>query len=750
MKKKAIKLATSTAIAASAFVAAAPANQADAAVNVDQLVQDAQNAGTVLKWAISVEGSADYVTRPYAQYNAAKKAIEGAQNALKGASASDKLKYEARLTDPQIQVKRAAAYIDAITSSEKIKELTASLDAAVKSDDIEKVETAYHKATAEYRKQSALLDRVYGQSTRDGIRNAVKPAIEKLVADTKNDVTVNMLAKAAAADVKAGKLVDAGKKVAEAQAILDANVLKWETSLQKSVNDVVESMPLAVTSVTRVDSTTLTVKFNKAVDGAHVADYTFDNDLLVTEAKLGTDKKTVTLTVTGEKTGKTYKLFYKNVDTGISYSTAAAPGNPNIDVDAPDTARLDVDSSRSYVFTLKNHNGSLYNGDVTVDLEDLVAEATADPLDVELYYTDSTGAVTKSTDNNPTFIVKDGKLNLFVKGLVAGKFAPVTYFDANGDGDTDDKNEKLTGGTSIFLAPGAAGTGEVVDYVDLTNNYFATAALDKFNFDSNDIYRIKGQAVTFEQFKAALSKKDEIDVINYYTDKNAVSVFNITKDYSTQLFSVNKFAERVDTPTYTVSGTGTPGTVVVIKDKTSGNYVNHTEVSSNGTWRYQLNLSASTLYDYTFSQVIKGTENTAGEQLTYAGAEEDVAIYSGKFAISAQPTYTALSKELEIVFSAYDDVKVKDGATITLRDSNSTYVYTLGKDGTTYSTSSADGTANGDITDGKETLTITLGVGKLSAGANDGLSDQVVIDGITNVTNQSDLRIDFGNWFVNF
>lgn len=741
MKKKAIKLATSTAIAASAFVAGAPVQKADAAVNVDQLVTDAQNAATVLKWAISVEGSADYVTQPWAQYNNAKAAIAAAEKAIKGLGFSDKIKYEAKLTDPNLQVKRAGAYIDAITSSNKIKELTANLVAAEKSGDLEKVEAAYHKATAEYRKQSALLDRVYGQSTRDGIRNAVKPALEKAVAELKNDVTVHMLAKAAAADVKAGKVVDAGKKLAEAQAILDANVLKWETSLQKSVNDVAESMPLAVTSVTRVDSNTLTVKFNKAVDGAHVADYTFDNDLLVTEAKLEADKKTVTLTVTGEKTGKTYKLFYKNVDTGISYSTATAPGNPNIDVDAPDTARLDVNSSRSYVFTLKNHNGSLYNGDVTVVLQDVTTgdAVTASVNDAELNYTDSTGKV-QSNNNNPTFFVKDGKLSLFVTGKTAGKFAPVVYFDANGDGDTSDKNEKLTGGTSIFLASGSVGNDRVVDYVDLTNSYFATADLDKYSFDSNDIFRIKGQAVTFEQFKNALSKKDEIDVLSYSQDKNGVSVFNITRDYSTQLFSVSKYAERVDTPTYTVTGTGTPGTVVVIKDKTSGKYINHVEVSSNGTWRYQLNLSTNTLYDYTFTQVIKGTENTGNEVPTYTGATEDVSIYSGKFEITSAVGATSA---VTLTFTNYDDVKISDGATITLRDADSTYVYTIGKDGTKATLSNLDATH-----DGKETLKIDLGVGKLSTGANNGLTGNVVIEKITGVTNQSNLRIEYGNFVV--
>ncbi|TQR18151.1 hypothetical protein [Psychrobacillus soli] len=241
--KKVIKIAASTAVAASAFVAAAPANQADAAVNVNQLATDAQNAGTVLKWAISVEGSADFVTRPYDQFNAAKKAVAAAEAAAKKLSTSEKLSLDAKLVDAKLQIKRAAAYIDAITSSEKIKDLTSKLDAAIASGDIEKVEAAYHTATAEYRKQAKLLDRVYGQTTRDEIRNAVKPAIEKSVASVKNEVTVNMLVKAAAKDVAAGKIADAHAKIAEAQAIIDANNLKWEADLQKSVNDSKTDLP---------------------------------------------------------------------------------------------------------------------------------------------------------------------------------------------------------------------------------------------------------------------------------------------------------------------------------------------------------------------------------------------------------------------------------------------------------------------------------------------------------------------------
>ncbi|MER2071989.1 MAG: cell surface protein, partial [Psychrobacillus sp.] len=190
MKKKAIKIAASTAVAASAFVAAAPAQQADAATNVNQLATNAQNAGTVLKWAISYEGSADFKTRPFDEFNAAKKAVATAEAAANKLPATEKLSVQAKLVDAKVQIVRATAYIDAITSSEKIKSLTSNLTAATATGDLAKVETAYHAASFEYKKQAKLLDRVYGQSTRDGIRNAVKPAMESALDAVKYDVTV--------------------------------------------------------------------------------------------------------------------------------------------------------------------------------------------------------------------------------------------------------------------------------------------------------------------------------------------------------------------------------------------------------------------------------------------------------------------------------------------------------------------------------------------------------------------------------
>lgn len=758
MKKKAIKLATSTAIAATAFVAAAPANQADAATNVEELVKTAEATAKVLKWSISIEGTGDGETRPWAAYNNAKMAYNNAKAAASKLSGSAKLNYEARLLESEIQIKRAMHYIDAITAGEKITAAKTALSTAINANDLDQVETKYHALTKEIRKQAILLDRVYGQSTRDLIRDNFKKTAEALANSVKIEVTVKMELDLADAAIKAGKYDVAAKHVAEANTWL-AKVDQWKTELTKNRDDVVASLPLAVTEVTRVNSTTVTVKFNKELASANVTDFTFNNGLVVSAVSLGSDKKTVTLTVNGEKAGTTYALSYKGTSTGLSYSTAAAPGNPIIGVDNGDVTRLDVDASRSYTFTLKNLNGTAFNGYATIDLLDVTPATpeTATSDEATLWYTTTTGDVASVADNKGTFLVKDGKLNVIVKGVKAGRYAPEVKFDANADGDTSDTNETLRGGTTVFYAPQAgigARAGDItVDFTDKTNNYFANSGLAKYSFDSNDVFRIKGQSVSLEQFRTALSKTDVVEVISYFADKDKVSIFNIKQDYTENLLDVNTVPTRVDSPTYTLTGSGEPGSVVLVKDKNTGNVLGSTEVASNGTWSYQVNLNtaqgSTTLYSYDLYQVVKGTEGrpgnvdtTNGPVSTHTATPEEVNIYAGKFAITAA---NKASNTLALTFTTYDDVKVNTGATITLRDADSTYTYTLGQDGTSYTTSNVD-----TVYSGKEVLNVNLGVPVLKAGANNGLTGNVVIEGVTGVTNQSNLSINIGNHVVTF
>ena len=92
-----------------------------AATNVDELVKDAQDKGTVLKWAISTEGSADGKTRPYAQFNEAKAARDKAVTAINTLPAAQKATYLAKIeSGVNIHITRTTAYIDAITAGEKI------------------------------------------------------------------------------------------------------------------------------------------------------------------------------------------------------------------------------------------------------------------------------------------------------------------------------------------------------------------------------------------------------------------------------------------------------------------------------------------------------------------------------------------------------------------------------------------------------------------------------------------------------
>ncbi len=691
MKKKAIKLATSTAIAATAFVAAAPANQADAAVNVDQLVQDAQNAGTVLKWAISVEGSADGVTRPWAQYNNAKEAIAKAEAAVKGASFSDKLKYEARLTDPKIQVKRAQAYIDAITSSEKIKDLTANLNSAISSNDLDKVEAAYHKATAEYRKQTVLLDRVYGQSTRDQIRDAVKPALEKLVASVKNEVTVHMLANAANADVKASKFDDAAKKLTEAQSILDANVLKWETALQKSVTDVENAIPLKVISVSSDNKNTVTVKFSKAVPAVLPAgQFVFDNGLLVQSATVSADRKTVTLTTTTQKVSTTYALSYQGVATGLSFTTPASPQDSSVVIDAKDVARLETGNTRNYTVTLKNADGTAYTGAVNVDLYDALTKTkltTAKSTITNVDGLNGPGAVSASTSAG-----LDGKVTFVVTGGAATNavYPVVTKVE---DGKTEQ------GGVTYFYLPqttNAVVTGyefgtNPFDYVSPTEEYVVANGI-KWTHDSNDLYYIEGQLVTAAQFKTALNTKDKVNV-DFKAAKSGVTVWNITSNANVpSSVSVTNPSKDVtyDGTNYRLTGKGQVGAEVYVfssadnvydHNSTSDVLVGKGTVGADGTWAVQAsNLTVDSsnqllvVQDYVGDTLALGDYDGETPATAPGNVVQTAKINVGKFAADAVAvtdkgaTGLSISDEINFTFNnASFGHKFKEGVTGTIR-----------------------------------------------------------------------------------
>lgn len=414
MKKTAIKIAASTAVAASAFVAVAPAQQADAATNVNQLATNAQNAGTVLKWAISVEGSADYKTLPTTEYNAAKAAVKAAETAVPKLSATEKLNVQAKLVEPKTQIKRAMAYIDAINSSTKIVGLTDTLNAAIKSGDLAKVETAYHSASFEFKtKQAKLLDRVYGQSTRDGIRNAVKPAMEVALESVKYDVTVNMHLAKASALIKDSKFEEAVAELAKADYNLNLKDAKFtfKKQLDQNYADVAKALPLSVLSVTSVDANTVTVKFTKEVDAVLPAgQFVFDQGLTVQKAVVSADRKTVTLTTSTQAKGTTYKLFYQGKDTGKSFTTAPNAADNKFFVDEVGVARIETGGTRVYKVTVKNDDLTNYNGQVTIALN-AAGKATLSSIN----------GATATGDSTTVSVPSNGVLTIVITGATGSE-----------------------------------------------------------------------------------------------------------------------------------------------------------------------------------------------------------------------------------------------------------------------------------------------------------------------------------------
>ncbi len=382
MKKKAIKIATSTAIAASAFVAAAPTQ---AATNVDAQVKAAVDAGTVLKWAISIEGTGDGQTRPWDAYNDAKAKLAKAEAAVAGLSAADKAVATAKLEATKLQISRAQAYIDAITAGEKITTARLALETAIASGNLNAVETAYHGMTAEARKQNKLLDRVYGQSTRDLIRTNYKVAAEKVQASVLYDVTVKMALDKAEAFVTAGDYVKAEAYLTEANNFLSQVSTTFKTVLTNKTAAVAATVTPMVTSVTAINAKKIEVKFNKEVSETQAE--TLANYTLVGVTGFGTptlqaDGKTVVLTsATAIPNGTTFVVTVDGIATKadanvktskytqtLTFSDTVRPSLSNVTYPRPGVAELNFSEELSTAGNVTVYDGLVESTTVTKSL----------------------------------------------------------------------------------------------------------------------------------------------------------------------------------------------------------------------------------------------------------------------------------------------------------------------------------------------------------------------------------------------
>ncbi|KOP71875.1 hypothetical protein AMS60_21525 [Bacillus sp. FJAT-21945] len=302
-KKRTLKILSASAIAASVFVTA-PSIEAASVSEADKLVKSAKDAGTVLKWAISIEGTADGKTRPWAAYNAAKSAYDKALKAVNTLPAAQKNRYLAELDqEVKLHITRTMYYIDAITAGEKIKEKQQTLAYQQDLDIInDQTEKAYHELSNEIRKQAILLDRVYGQTTRDLIRSHYKQSAEKVRDASKYPVTVKMeldLAQKALADKNS---VKANKHIQEAK-----NYLKYidNTVIKKYLTDRLNTLETSyvpkVENVSAAEPKRIRVEFSKAMlsgSGTNGAENTSNYSVsgrTIKNVTLTNDKKTAVI-----------------------------------------------------------------------------------------------------------------------------------------------------------------------------------------------------------------------------------------------------------------------------------------------------------------------------------------------------------------------------------------------------------------------------------------------------------------------
>nr|P35825.1 RecName: Full=S-layer protein; AltName: Full=Surface layer protein; Flags: Precursor [Geobacillus stearothermophilus]CAA50409.1 surface layer protein [Geobacillus stearothermophilus] len=276
-RKKAVKLATASAIAASAFVAANP-NASEAATDVATVVSQAKaqfkKAYYTYSHTVTETGEFPNINDVYAEYNKAKKRYRDAVALVNKAGGAKKDAYLADLqkeyetyvfkANPKSGEARVATYIDAYNYATKLDEMRQELEAAVQAKDLEKAEQYYHKIPYEIKTRTVILDRVYGKTTRDLLRSTFKAKAQELRDSLIYDITVAMKAREVQDAVKAGNLDKAKAAVDQINQYLPKVTDAFKTELTEVAKKALDADEAALTP--KVESVSAINTQNKAVE----------------------------------------------------------------------------------------------------------------------------------------------------------------------------------------------------------------------------------------------------------------------------------------------------------------------------------------------------------------------------------------------------------------------------------------------------------------------------------------------------
>lgn len=675
MRKKSLKLV----IAITTIISIIAAPQVSASTNIKQLIIDAQNAGTILKWAISKEGSADFRTRPYKQYNTTKETITAAEKAAAKLSKSEQLNAQAKLVEPKIHVKRAQAYIDAITSSEKIKKLICNLQDSIGSANLSSVETAYHITTAEYRKQVKLLDRVYGQSTRDGIRNQVKPTMEKLIQDVKNDVTVKMYLDQANEFIKDNKLLEASLELDKAKTYIVNKITNFtfRTFLTKAYDETLNSLPLQPLFITSDGKNNVTVNFSKAyhipLEDLVAGQFKVSGET-VQSAQLSKDKKSVILNTSDLNANTNYTVSWK--ENQLNFKTEAVPDTTGIALTNKKTAYLETTNSKVYTAKLTNLDGSDYTGRVKVSLEEANEKTATNSTSAVI--TSINGQSVESGQETSGFADQNGNLVIIIAAAYgfSAETPSVTYVQPTIEKIDGNKSTKKAGITHFYQLQNVEGPYMLTidnEVITTEDDYIFTGD-HKYKWDANDLFFINGELVSQEFFEKALTKGDRVEV-SYSTRADNHSTWNIHVDVTEDAEVV--FQNPVTSPltfdgySYDISGTAQSGNKV--KVYRNDILVGTTIVDTKGYWTIgSVSLLQEVTNTFVAYQYTPGKDGINGEGAVIENSPATTTINEGAFA----------STQIDLNDKGSDGLSISDTLEFTFHNPSYDHVFKKGLSGT--------------------------------------------------------------------
>jgi hypothetical protein len=400
-KKKAIKLATASAIAASAFVAPNP-NASQAATNVDAVVNQAKaqfkNAYYTYSQTVTKTGKFADIRKVYAEYNKAKKAYADAVALVKKAGGKKKEAYLADLdaTYKEYIKKRVVTYLDAYNYAVKLDEMRKELEAAVAAKDMDKAEGLYHTISYELKYRTVILDRVYGKTTRDLLRVKFKAKAQKLRDSLVYDITVSMKLRVAEAAINKGDLDAAEKALADAENALakvtntfKAKLISKEATVKAAYN--AKATP-KVANVRAINAKELVIHFNKAIDKSTVIEASGANagtlvDGVITVSSLDNHPVAINdAAATLSDNGKTLTLKLKDNEV--------FDGRYNVSITKGAIKTTDGKPVQGYTATIKVRDNvapiitkaQLTDANkITLTFSEPVINATGDTKDFELY-----------------------------------------------------------------------------------------------------------------------------------------------------------------------------------------------------------------------------------------------------------------------------------------------------------------------------------------------------------------------------